>query len=623
MIAFAPSEQIAGMGELNWQVIMTTDLSQVFAPQRRLREIYGLGTIAIAILTGTVANYLAQLATSPILAAASTVDEIGEGNLQARIAITGKDEIAQLATNINAMAVQLEKFVWEQNLLAEQTEILKQTVLALSTATEKEQVWHTAVSQGRLGLEVDGVGYFSLKDQQIIAESLASGVPSTIGKEIYEVSWIEEYLEKQSESAVLVIKDLSQSELPSSQRAKLAAVAIEVVAIARIQEQGILVGLLIAHQSIGNRSWQNSDLDFLEQVANQVNITLDRLDFIQQQKAAQIKEKESKELLQRRALELLQQVDVLSQGDLTIRAKVTEDEIGTIADSYNATIYSLQKLVTQVKTAAAEVEETADTNQTIIQQLADDAIAQAQSIALTMEQIQSLTQSIGEVSQNASQAEAVIKEANQTMLASDTAINKAVNQINALQTTVGQTEQKVKLLGESSQEISQVVNSIGRFAAQTHLLALKASIEAARAGEKGKGFATIADEVRSLATQSATATTDIENLVARIQLETNEVVSAMAQGTEQVTLGTELVKQTRQSLNQVTAASQEISQLITGIVQSARGQSTISHQVSDKIADVALSARANSQSATQVSLEIEQLLTVANKLQTDIDRFKT
>ena len=155
------------------------------------------------------------------------------------------------------------------------------------------------------------------------------------------------------------------------------------------------------------------------------------------------------------------------------------------------------------------------------------------------------------------------------------------------------------------------------------MLALKASIEAARAGDKGKGFATIADEVRSLATQSATATTDIENLVARIQLETNEVVSAMTQGTKQVTLGTELVKQTRHSLNQVTAASQEINQLIGGIVQSATGQSTISHEVSDKIADVALSAEANSRSVTQVSLKIEQLLTVAHKLQTDIDRFKT
>ena len=86
-------------------------------------------------------------------------------------------------------------------------------------------------------------------------------------------------------------------------------------------------------------------------------------------------------------------------------------------------------------------------------------------------------------------------------------------------------------------------------------MALKASIEAARAGAKGKGFAVIADEVRSLASQSAAATTEIDNLVTRIQLETNEVVQTMNAGKTQVAHGTELVRQTRQSLNEVSAGN--------------------------------------------------------------------
>ena len=618
-ITLAPN--IEGVNGLNWQTLIATDPRYVFASQRKLALVYSLGISAIAILTGVVAFYLADLATRPIIKATTTVSEIGKGNLKARIALAGKDEISRLADNINLMAVQLEDFVREQSLLTKQTEIVKQAATAFSGVLESDRLWKIAVTQVKAGLMVDGVHYFSLESKQIIAESLSYGATSTIGREIYAPALFERYLEENPELGVFVIDDVSQAKLTAPQLAKLEEVGISCMAIAKVQQEKIF-GLLIAYRS-SRQLWEYSDRDFLEQIANQVSFTLDRLGLLQQQHAAQIREKQAKEQLQRRALELLQEVDRISQGDLTIRAKVTEDEIGTIADSYNATIYSLQKLVGQVKDAVVEVEQTIGANQSTVQQLTLDASQQAQSIEQTMQQIQKMSQSICEVCDRAFQAENIVKQTHETILDSDRTMNRAVTQINALQNTVNETEQKVQLLGESSQEISQVVNSIGRFAAQTHLLALKASIEAARAGEQGKGFATIADEVRSLATQSATATTDIENIVARIQLETGQLFSAMAEGTEQVNLSTELVKQSRSSLNQITAASQEISELITVITQTAGGQASISHEVSENITHLAVSAIANSQSVIQVSEKIEHLLTVANKLQTDINRFKT
>ena len=622
-IVIAPAKSLENLPPLNWKTLIATDASIIFAPQRRLRIVYTLGTLAIAIIIGIVAYRLAYLTTRPILTAGKTVEEIGAGNLKARIRVKGKDEIARLANNINLMAMQLDSFVREQQISAQKTEIIKQTALSLNTVIDSESLWEIAVTQARSGLEVEGVYYCCLVEDssQIIAESSIVENNSLLGKDIYEPEFIRE-LAADRDSKILALDYLQEAKMSASQKEKLAAIAVNKIAIAKIENQGELIGLLTAY-STSSQPWQPSELDFLAQIANQIQATLDRLDFLQQQKEARIREKQAKEDLQQRAFELLQQVDRISQGDLTIRAKVTEDEIGTIADSYNATVYSLQKLVTQVKNAATQVEATAENNQAVIQQLATDAVEQAQSIALTMQQIKKITNSIDCVSQNADRAEQIVQQANETILASDTTINRAVSQINAIQSTVNETEQKAKLLGESSQEISQVVNSIGRFAAQTHLLALKASIEAARAGEQGKGFATIADEVRSLANQSATATTDIENIVARIQIETNELVSAMARGTEQVSLGTELVEQTRKGLTRVTSDSQEISHLIAEITRSARGQSTISREVSQNISQVALLAQANSQSATRVSLKIEQLLTLANKLQTDIDRFKT
>ncbi len=619
-VTLAPN--IEGVNGLNWQTLIATDPRYVFASQRKLALVYSLGISAIALMTGVVAFYLADLATRPILKATTTVSEIGKGNLKARIALSGKDEISRLADNINLMAVQLEDFVREQSLLAKQTEIVKQAATAFSGVLESDRLWQIAVTQVKAGLMVDGVHYFSLESKQIVAESLSYGMTSLVGREIYAPAVFGQYLKENPELGVFVIDDVSQAKLTAPELVKLEEVGIGSMAIAKIQLQEKIFGLLIAYRS-SRQLWEYSDRDFLEQIANQVSFTLERLDLLQQQHAAQIKEKQAKEQLQRRALELLQEVDRISQGDLTIRAKVTEDEIGTIADSYNATIYSLQKLVGQVKDAVVEVEQTIGANRSTVQQLTLDASQQAQSIEQTMQQIQKMSRSISEVSDRALQAENIVKQTHETILDSDRTMDRAVTQISALQNTVNETEQKVQLLGESSQEIAQVVNSIGRFAAQTHLLALKASIEAARAGEQGKGFATIADEVRSLATQSATATTDIENIVARIQLETGQLFSAMAEGTEQVNLSTELVRQTRSSLNQITVSSQEISELITVITQTAGGQANISHEVSENITHLAVSASASSQSVIQVSEKIEHLLAVANKLQTDINRFKT
>jgi methyl-accepting chemotaxis protein PixJ len=166
------------------------------------------------------------------------------------------------------------------------------------------------------------------------------------------------------------------------------------------------------------------------------------------------------------------------------------------------------------------------------------------------------------------------------------------------------------------------VNLIGRFAAQTNLLALKASIEAARAGEEGRGFAVLADEVRALASQSAQATAEIESLVTTIQTETNEVVAAMEAGTEQVAQGTRLVDETRLSLNKITAVSAHLGELVQAIAEATVAQTEVSESVTQTISDVATIATQTSLEATQVSASFKELLAVASELQASVGQFK-
>ncbi|NJN23270.1 MAG: HAMP domain-containing protein [Acaryochloridaceae cyanobacterium RL_2_7] len=358
---------------------------------------------------------------------------------------------------------------------------------------------------------------------------------------------------------------------------------------------------------------QKAEAGRLETAKNEARAEADKL--ATEQKAA-------KEALQKRALELLMEVDPVSRGDLTIRASVTPDEIGTVADSYNAIIKSLGGIVRDVKGAVLTVTQTAEDNESSVQKVAQDALVQLESLANVVEQINNLTLASESVTERAQLAKQQVELANQVVSEGDIAMDKTVAGITSIRDTVSETAKKVKRLGEASQKISQVVNLIGDFAAQTNLLALNAAIEAARAGEEGRGFSVVAEEVRALAQQSADATADIEKLVEEIQAQTNTVVVAMEEGTEQVVTGTKLVEESREKLNQITAVSTKVNDIIQEISNSAVEQTNISTQIGRTMEEFSSIASETSKQSTDVAQSFGKLLDVAKGLQGRIEQFK-
>jgi methyl-accepting chemotaxis protein PixJ len=352
-------------------------------------------------------------------------------------------------------------------------------------------------------------------------------------------------------------------------------------------------------------------------------IALARQEVAQTESESRIQEqRQAKEFLQKRALELLIEVDPISRGDLTIRANVTEDEIGTIADSYNATIKNLSKLVIEVQSAAQSVSQNVLKNQPTMENVSNGASEQVLAIDQTLARIQTLTELIAGVELRAVQAEAQVESTNQALLEGNAAMNSTVEGFTAIRETVAQTAEKVQQLGEASQKISKVVKLISGFANQTNMLALNASIEAARAGEEGQGFGVVANEVRALAQRSAKATTEIRQLIEEIQLQVNDLVKAMAVGTKQVNSGSQLVEETRQKLTDISASSQQVNQLVREIAQSASLQSQTSDQASQTIQNVSAIATSNSGYAKNLNDSFSELLLVAEELQVSVAQFK-
>lgn len=333
-------------------------------------------------------------------------------------------------------------------------------------------------------------------------------------------------------------------------------------------------------------------------------------------------QEQAKEELQRQVIRLLDDVEGAARGDLTVRAEVSANVLGAVADSFNLTIQNLREIVQQVKMAAREVSKGATDSETFARVLSSDALRQAEELSVSLNSVQALTDAIQRVAESAREAESVARSASATALKGGEAVERTVEGILEIRQTVAETTRKVKRLAESSQEISKIVALISQIASRTNLLALNASIEAARAGEAGRGFAIVADEVRQLANRVAKALKEIEQIVRQIQSETGSVMTAMEEGTQQVIQGTHLAEQAKRSLEDIVQVSSRIDTLVRLITTYTVEQTETSRAVAGVVQSVERTAQATSQEAQRVSGSLQSLAGVAGNLLNSVERFR-
>ncbi len=332
--------------------------------------------------------------------------------------------------------------------------------------------------------------------------------------------------------------------------------------------------------------------------------------------------KELNDRNQEAIMRLLDEMGSLAEGDLTVKATVTEDMTGAIADSINFAVEQLRTLVTTINDTSVQVAANAQETQATAMHLADAAEHQAQEINSATDRINEIAASINQVSRSSADSAEVARRSVQIATNGAGVVRQTIAGMDSIRDQIQETSKRIKRLGESSQEIGSIVELINDISEQTNILALNAAIQAASAGEAGRGFAVVADEVQRLAERSSNATKRIESLVQTIQADTNEAVSSMEQTTSEVVAGARLAEDAGTALGEIEKVSSDLSGLIEGISVASQEQSSAATNITQAMNTIQAITAQTSQGASQTAESIGNLAQLAADLRRSVADFK-
>jgi len=324
---------------------------------------------------------------------------------------------------------------------------------------------------------------------------------------------------------------------------------------------------------------------------------------------------------QQAIMRLLDEIEDLADGDLTVMVSVTEDFTGAIADSINYSIDQLRDLVATINLSAEEVASAVQETQNTAHQLAKASEHQAEQISEASVAVGDMAESIDRVSTHAYESAKVAERSVAIANKGNEVVHNTIHGMDNIREQIQDTAKRIKRLGESSQEIGDIVSLIDDIADQTNILALNAAIQASLAGEAGRGFAVVADEVQRLAERSSSATRQIEALVRTIQTDTNEAVISMEQTTAEVVRGARLAQDAGVALEEIEGVSQTLAELIHSISDAAQLQTSSAGQISHTMAVIQQITSQTSAGSNATAESIGDLARMASEMRRSVSGF--
>ena len=325
---------------------------------------------------------------------------------------------------------------------------------------------------------------------------------------------------------------------------------------------------------------------------------------------------------QQAIMRLLDEMSSLADGDLTVQATVTDNMTGAIADSINFAVEQLRELVTGINITAQTVAESAQGTMDITGKLATASSQQAEQVREATDTIIDMSESFDIMAEQSRESSEVAQRSVAIANNGSNMVQQTIRGMDTIRDQIQETSKRIKRLGESSQEIGDIVELINGIAEQTNILALNAAIQSASAGGAGRGFAVVADEVQRLAERATNATRRIEILVKNIQADTSEAVVSMESTTSEVVSGARKAEDAGEALVQIESVSKNLSRMIEEISTEAQAQSQTATQVAGQMTEIQDISIKTSEGTNQTARSMGQLADLVSKLSESVADFK-
>ncbi len=334
--------------------------------------------------------------------------------------------------------------------------------------------------------------------------------------------------------------------------------------------------------------------------------------------------KEIQNYLNRSTKKMMIAMQQFANGNLNVNIKPEkdDDDIGQLFKSFNKAVENLRNMLLNVTSAVNKTASAVSEISSSTEEMAAGSAEQTQQATEIATSVEEMTRTILETTKNANSAANAAKDAGNTAKNGGQVVKETVDGMHRIADAVESSSLIIQNLGNSSNQIGEIIQVIDDIAEQTNLLALNAAIEAARAGEQGRGFAVVADEVRKLADRTTKATKEIAEMIKTIQTDTTQAVSSMNQGTEEVKKGIELADKAGNSLNEIIEGSEKVVDIASQVAAASEEQSSASEQISTNIDSISNVTSQTADGIRQVAESVEALNNLTENLQDLIAQFK-
>jgi methyl-accepting chemotaxis protein PixJ len=616
-----------------------------------------LGIVGLnAILAGGMAVFLTDRVLRPVLKSSGAVRKIGQGHLETRLAVEGKDELAVLAGNINWMAEQFQGRLQQQSAAAQQIHLLKQVTLDLAQSRQVNEALPSIVAAIRQSFQFDRVLLYRMDEggaSALVADSVAplSSLDSAIkdsaingnainGSAIKDSAiadgsirdsaiaqlWLHSAI-KQPQGHVEAVADIATVDLPEESLEQLAALSIKASLTAPIVIQGQCLGILMAHQCRGSYEWQMTEIDAWSQIAMQIGLAWERKRSEGRAEVAAQAYRYQQDSLQAQLNKLLKELEQTLGSDFIstapIEGKASPAELcEAIAQVFDATMGALHSLSAKVKQAAVQLDAVAAAEAQATTQLSRITVRQTVTLSQIRSTIENLKPALKTIATYAHQSSTTVRTVLEQTEARAQLIHRAEDQLLKWQTTTSDAIEQADQLDHDCQEVIKVTAFVNQLILQIHILAVNASLQSGQSEGAASGMTPVVAQLNELLTQLRGAMQQIGQLTLNLHHETSGVVKGVKHGMALTSIGKEFDQRIDLQADQTQAASGQIDQMMQFITRTAETQMDTAQTVLNLMQKLSSDAQDVSTDAAQSARSPQPIAAIAQQLRNSLQDLK-